>query len=178
VSPSACINSVRVICFFVVLGLRFGFCEVFVLSLSYQSIKKGKEVGKMSWRRVLNSAQALAAHTFLLCFTLFLVLKLDHDLSCSWWLVFLPSLLNSLLPSQSLLQFWFAYFFLLLYYSYYWYYYYYYDYWYYHCCCCYDYCYDDYYYSFGDLGLGPHEMPCLLCFLIIITGLWFCLLMI
>ncbi|KAG2407861.1 uncharacterized protein HKW66_Vig0026830 [Vigna angularis] len=44
----------------------------------------------MSWRRVLNSAQALAAHTFLLCFTLFLVLKLDHDLSCSWWVVFLP----------------------------------------------------------------------------------------
>ncbi|KAG4390632.1 hypothetical protein GLYMA_05G013200v4 [Glycine max] len=40
----------------------------------------------MSWRRVLNSAQALAAHTFLLCFTLFLVLKLDHNLSSSWWL--------------------------------------------------------------------------------------------
>ncbi|RZC10448.1 hypothetical protein D0Y65_010962 [Glycine soja] len=39
----------------------------------------------MSWRRVLNSAQALAAHTFLLCFTLFLVLKLDHNLSSSWW---------------------------------------------------------------------------------------------
>ncbi|KAL5186004.1 RING finger protein B [Glycine soja] len=44
----------------------------------------------MSWRRVLNSAQALAAHTFLLCFTLFLVLKLDHNLSSSWWVIFLP----------------------------------------------------------------------------------------
>ncbi|KAG4930226.1 hypothetical protein AAZX31_17G117600 [Glycine max] len=44
----------------------------------------------MSWRRVLNSAQALAAHTFLLCFTLFLVLKLDHNLSCSWWVIFSP----------------------------------------------------------------------------------------
>lgn len=48
----------------------------------------------MSWRRVLNSAQALAAHTFLLCFTLFLVLKLDHNLSSSWWLVFLPKTLS------------------------------------------------------------------------------------
>ncbi|XP_027329442.1 uncharacterized protein LOC113845928 isoform X5 [Abrus precatorius] len=44
----------------------------------------------MSWRRVLKSAQALAAHTFLLCFTLFLVLKLDHHISCSWWIIFLP----------------------------------------------------------------------------------------
>ncbi|KAK7330200.1 hypothetical protein VNO77_24387 [Canavalia gladiata] len=44
----------------------------------------------MSWRRVLKSAQALAAHTFLLCFTLFLVLKLDHRFSFSWWIIFLP----------------------------------------------------------------------------------------
>ncbi|XP_061362156.1 uncharacterized protein LOC133305917 isoform X2 [Gastrolobium bilobum] len=44
----------------------------------------------MSWRRVLKSAQALAAHTFLLCFTLFLLFKLDHRLSCSWWIIFSP----------------------------------------------------------------------------------------
>uniref|UniRef100_M4DJ79 RING-type domain-containing protein n=1 Tax=Brassica campestris TaxID=3711 RepID=M4DJ79_BRACM len=44
----------------------------------------------MSCRRVLKSIQALAAHTLLFCFTLFLVLKLDHTLSSSWWMVFLP----------------------------------------------------------------------------------------
>lgn len=44
----------------------------------------------MSWRRVLKSAQALGAHTFLFCFTLFLVLKLDHHISSSWWIIFLP----------------------------------------------------------------------------------------
>ncbi|KAF7838619.1 putative finger family protein [Senna tora] len=41
----------------------------------------------MSWRRVLKSVQALAAHTLLFSFTLLLVLKLDHELSCSWWSV-------------------------------------------------------------------------------------------
>lgn len=41
----------------------------------------------MSWSRVLKSAQAFAAHTFLLCFTLLLLLKLDHRISSSWWLV-------------------------------------------------------------------------------------------
>ncbi|CAN6896243.1 unnamed protein product [Brassica oleracea] len=44
----------------------------------------------MSCRRVLKSIQALAAHTLLFCFTLFLALKLDHTLSSSWWMVFLP----------------------------------------------------------------------------------------
>ncbi|MED6172132.1 hypothetical protein PIB30_047219 [Stylosanthes scabra] len=44
----------------------------------------------MSWKRVLKSAQALAAHTFLLCFTALLVLKLDHRLYSSWWLIFCP----------------------------------------------------------------------------------------
>ncbi|KAL2338297.1 hypothetical protein Fmac_012743 [Flemingia macrophylla] len=44
----------------------------------------------MSWRRVLKSAQALSAHTFLFCFTLFLVLKLDHNIPFSWWVIFSP----------------------------------------------------------------------------------------
>ncbi|CAN6907094.1 unnamed protein product [Brassica oleracea] len=44
----------------------------------------------MSWRRVLKSIQALAAHTLLFSFTLLLVLKLDHTVSSSWWTVFLP----------------------------------------------------------------------------------------
>ncbi|XP_057419713.1 uncharacterized protein LOC130713903 [Lotus japonicus] len=44
----------------------------------------------MSWRRVLKSVQALAAHTFLFCFTLLLLLKLDHQLSSSWWTIFSP----------------------------------------------------------------------------------------
>ncbi|KAF3948590.1 hypothetical protein ACB098_04G083000 [Castanea mollissima] len=44
----------------------------------------------MSWRRVLKSVQGVAAHTFLLCFTLLLVLKLDHVVSYSWWFVFFP----------------------------------------------------------------------------------------
>ncbi|XVF50651.1 hypothetical protein PTKIN_Ptkin04bG0119000 [Pterospermum kingtungense] len=44
----------------------------------------------MSWRRVLKSAQALAAHTLLFCFTLLLLLKLDHVVSCSWWVIFFP----------------------------------------------------------------------------------------
>ncbi|KAF9671415.1 hypothetical protein SADUNF_Sadunf12G0045300 [Salix dunnii] len=39
----------------------------------------------MSWRRVLKSVQALAAHCLLFSFTLFLVLKLDHVTSYSWW---------------------------------------------------------------------------------------------
>ena len=43
----------------------------------------------MSWRRVLKSVQGVAAHTLLLCFTLLLVLKLDHVVSYSWWSVFL-----------------------------------------------------------------------------------------
>ncbi|XP_019189801.1 PREDICTED: uncharacterized protein LOC109184201 [Ipomoea nil] len=44
----------------------------------------------MSWRRVAKSLQALAAHSFLLCFTLLLVLKLDRIIFCSWWIVFFP----------------------------------------------------------------------------------------
>ncbi|AEE29718.1 Transmembrane Fragile-X-F-associated protein [Arabidopsis thaliana] len=44
----------------------------------------------MSCRRVLKSIQALAAHSLLFCFTLLLVLKLDHTVSSSWWMVFFP----------------------------------------------------------------------------------------
>ncbi|KAJ4821929.1 hypothetical protein Tsubulata_041964 [Turnera subulata] len=44
----------------------------------------------MSWRRVLKSVQALAAHCLLFAFTLLLVLKLDSVVSCSWWLIFFP----------------------------------------------------------------------------------------
>ncbi|CAA7032471.1 unnamed protein product [Microthlaspi erraticum] len=44
----------------------------------------------MSCRRVLKSIQALAAHSLLFCFTLSLVLKLDHAVASSWWMVFLP----------------------------------------------------------------------------------------
>ncbi|TYK28398.1 zinc finger family protein [Cucumis melo var. makuwa] len=44
----------------------------------------------MTWRRVLKSVQALLAHGSLFCFTLLLVLKLDHFVSHSWWVVFFP----------------------------------------------------------------------------------------
>ncbi|PSS08313.1 Kinesin-like protein [Actinidia chinensis var. chinensis] len=44
----------------------------------------------MSWRRVSKSVQALAAHAFLFCFTLLLVLKLDHIVYYSWWFIFFP----------------------------------------------------------------------------------------
>ncbi|KAL8261253.1 hypothetical protein R6Q59_025302 [Mikania micrantha] len=44
----------------------------------------------MSWRRVAKSLQAFAAHTSLFCFTLLLLLKLDHHIFSSWWIVFFP----------------------------------------------------------------------------------------
>lgn len=44
----------------------------------------------MSWRRVATSLQAPAAHGLLLTFTLLLVLKLDHAVSYSWWIIFAP----------------------------------------------------------------------------------------
>ncbi|XP_021761265.1 uncharacterized protein LOC110726112 isoform X1 [Chenopodium quinoa] len=44
----------------------------------------------MSWRKVAQSSQGLAAHGLLFTFTLLLVLKLDHPSSFSWWTVFLP----------------------------------------------------------------------------------------
>ncbi|KAL5544715.1 hypothetical protein UlMin_008499 [Ulmus minor] len=44
----------------------------------------------MNWRRVLSSGQALAAHILLFSFTVLLVLKLDHVIYYSWWVIFLP----------------------------------------------------------------------------------------
>lgn len=44
----------------------------------------------MSWRRAAKSLQALVAHTLLLWFTIFLVLKLDRIIFSSWWIVFFP----------------------------------------------------------------------------------------
>ncbi|CAN4124745.1 unnamed protein product [Withania somnifera] len=44
----------------------------------------------MGGRRVLKSLQAVVAHGLLFSFTLLLVLKLDHALHYSWWLVFVP----------------------------------------------------------------------------------------
>ncbi|XP_038984746.1 uncharacterized protein LOC103721407 [Phoenix dactylifera] len=44
----------------------------------------------MTWARVGKSAQAVAAHGLLFCFTLFLALKIDGRISYSWWIVFVP----------------------------------------------------------------------------------------
>ncbi|KAJ0987179.1 hypothetical protein J5N97_005535 [Dioscorea zingiberensis] len=44
----------------------------------------------MTWSRVGKSAQAVAAHGFLFCFTILLALKLDHRVSYSWWIIFAP----------------------------------------------------------------------------------------
>ncbi|XP_015070599.1 uncharacterized protein LOC107014974 isoform X2 [Solanum pennellii] len=44
----------------------------------------------MSWRSVGKSFQALSAHLLLLCFTVLLVVKLDHYSDFSWWVVFSP----------------------------------------------------------------------------------------
>eukprot|EP00252_Welwitschia_mirabilis_P018865 TRINITY_DN4231_c0_g1_i3.p1 TRINITY_DN4231_c0_g1~~TRINITY_DN4231_c0_g1_i3.p1 ORF type:complete len:344 (+),score=36.76 TRINITY_DN4231_c0_g1_i3:222-1253(+) len=44
----------------------------------------------MTWSRVAKSGQAFAAHSCLLWFTIFLVLKLSLRWNRSWWLIFLP----------------------------------------------------------------------------------------
>lgn len=44
----------------------------------------------MTWARVAKSAQALAAHGLLFCFTLLLALKVDHRTTYSWWIIFVP----------------------------------------------------------------------------------------
>ncbi|XP_042393158.1 uncharacterized protein LOC121984336 [Zingiber officinale] len=44
----------------------------------------------MTWARVGKSAQGLAARSLLLCFTVFLALKIDKSLSFCWWFVFVP----------------------------------------------------------------------------------------
>ncbi|XP_027361452.1 uncharacterized protein LOC113869359 [Abrus precatorius] len=52
----------------------------------------GMLVGRrvMSWRRLANSLKALLAHAMLFFFILLLVLKLDHQLHHSWWIIFSP----------------------------------------------------------------------------------------
>eukprot|EP01018_Ginkgo_biloba_P038266 Gb_01953 [translate_table: standard] len=47
-------------------------------------------VKTITWARVAKSAQALAAHCLLLCFTILLVMKLGLQLQRSWWFTFLP----------------------------------------------------------------------------------------
>ncbi|MCL7042043.1 hypothetical protein MKW94_029673 [Papaver nudicaule] len=44
----------------------------------------------MSWRRIAKSAQAFIAHGLLFCFTLLLLLKLNHVVTYSWWTIFSP----------------------------------------------------------------------------------------
>ncbi|XP_072991152.1 uncharacterized protein [Typha latifolia] len=44
----------------------------------------------MAWTGVGKSAQAVAAHGLLFCFTLFLALKIDRRTSYSWWIIFVP----------------------------------------------------------------------------------------
>ncbi|KAK1277487.1 hypothetical protein QJS04_geneDACA019673 [Acorus gramineus] len=49
-----------------------------------------RRTSAMTWRSVGNSAQALFAHSLLFSFTVLLVLKLNHSIIFSWWLIFLP----------------------------------------------------------------------------------------
>ncbi|PKA59535.1 hypothetical protein AXF42_Ash016559 [Apostasia shenzhenica] len=44
----------------------------------------------MTWARVGKSALAVAAHSLLFCFTLFLALKVDDRFRYSWWIIFSP----------------------------------------------------------------------------------------
>ncbi|XP_072971429.1 uncharacterized protein [Typha angustifolia] len=44
----------------------------------------------MTWARAWKSAQAVAAHGSLFCFTLFMALKIDGRAAFSWWMVFVP----------------------------------------------------------------------------------------
>ncbi|KAL1541734.1 hypothetical protein AAHA92_25919 [Salvia divinorum] len=44
----------------------------------------------MTWRRVGKSLQGVTAHTLLFFFTVLLVLKIDHTVSYSWWVIFFP----------------------------------------------------------------------------------------
>ncbi|KAL8250562.1 hypothetical protein R6Q59_034255 [Mikania micrantha] len=44
----------------------------------------------MSWNRFVKPSYVFAAHTLLFCFTILLVLKLDHLVSYSWWTIFFP----------------------------------------------------------------------------------------
>lgn len=42
----------------------------------------------MSWSRIAGNLQALAAHTFLLCFTCLIIVKVTSYFYVSWWYVF------------------------------------------------------------------------------------------
>ncbi|KAJ3677401.1 hypothetical protein LUZ60_003125 [Juncus effusus] len=55
-------------------------------TISYEN----SDAGLMTWRLILAPAAALVAHGLLLCFTAFLVLKLDGLFSPSWSVIFLP----------------------------------------------------------------------------------------
>ncbi|KAG6534143.1 hypothetical protein ZIOFF_008027 [Zingiber officinale] len=52
--------------------------------------RQEEEEMTMTWARVGKSAQGLAARSLLLCFTVFLALKIDKSLSFCWWFVFVP----------------------------------------------------------------------------------------
>ncbi|KAI3726810.1 hypothetical protein L1987_66616 [Smallanthus sonchifolius] len=58
----------------------------------------------MIWNRIEKSSQAFSAHTLLFCFTIFLVLKLDHLVSYSWWIIFSPLLLFHALVARGRLS--------------------------------------------------------------------------
>ncbi|KAJ0818576.1 putative transcription factor C2H2 family [Helianthus annuus] len=55
----------------------------------------------MRWNRMAESSQVFAAHTSLFCFTLLLLLKLDHILSYSWRIVFFPLFLFHVVVARS-----------------------------------------------------------------------------
>eukprot|EP00252_Welwitschia_mirabilis_P018869 TRINITY_DN4231_c0_g2_i1.p1 TRINITY_DN4231_c0_g2~~TRINITY_DN4231_c0_g2_i1.p1 ORF type:complete len:457 (+),score=61.35 TRINITY_DN4231_c0_g2_i1:450-1820(+) len=44
----------------------------------------------MTWSGVAKTGQVFSAHSSLLCFTVFLVLKIGYQWNRSWWLIFLP----------------------------------------------------------------------------------------
>nr|GEW22230.1 kinesin-like protein [Tanacetum cinerariifolium] len=54
----------------------------------------------MNWRRVAKSLQVFSAHTLLFCFTIMLLLKLDHFIFSSWWIVFFPLFLFHLVVAR------------------------------------------------------------------------------
>ncbi|XP_022157057.1 uncharacterized protein LOC111023869 isoform X2 [Momordica charantia] len=58
------------------------------------------ETRVLTWRRGFKSLQALAAHGFLLSFTLLVALKLDQAVSYSWWIVFSPLWLFHLVAAR------------------------------------------------------------------------------
>ncbi|MFS7972266.1 putative transcription factor C2H2 family [Helianthus anomalus] len=55
----------------------------------------------MRWNRIAEPSQVFAAHTSLFCFTILLLLKLDHILSYSWRIVFFPLFLFHVVVARS-----------------------------------------------------------------------------